>query len=98
MLALPLATAVRLSRTSPQISDVVTATSPVTPAAPVADRIRAALDPALPWVVFVWFGGALALSLRLASGWLVARPPGSAGPAAVPVPCRATAAGPAGRG
>src|SRR5881396_1888352 len=42
MLALPLATAVRLSGTSPQISDVVTATSPVTAAAPVAHRIRAA--------------------------------------------------------
>src|SRR5438477_1462345 len=66
MLALPLATAVRLSGTSPQISDVVTATSPVTPTAPVADRIRAALEPALPWAVLVWFGGVVALSLRLA--------------------------------
>src|SRR2546427_8061011 len=64
MLALPLATAVRLSGTSPQISDVVTATSPVTPAAPVADRIRAALEPALPWVVFVWFGGVVALDRK----------------------------------
>src|SRR5881628_341581 len=73
MLALPLATAVRLSGTSPQISDVVTATSPVTAAAPVADRIRAALEPALPWVVLVWFGGVVALSLRLASGWLMTR-------------------------
>src|SRR2546422_1172534 len=73
MLALPLATAVRLSGTSPQISDVVTATSPVTPTAPVADRIRAALEPALPWAVLVWFGGVVALSLRLASGWLVTR-------------------------
>src|SRR6266576_1399234 len=71
MLALPLATAVRLSGTSPQISDVVTATSLVTPTAPVADRIRAALEPALPWAVLVWFGGVVALSLRLASGWLV---------------------------
>src|SRR5437867_3298032 len=71
MLALPLATAVRLSGTSPWTRDVVTATSPVAPrpasgpgpravalapapTAPVAARIRAALEPALPWVVLVW--------------------------------------------
>src|SRR5256885_5903654 len=88
MLALPLAPAVRLSGTSPQISDVVTATSPVTPAAPVADRIRAALEPALPWVVFVWFGGVVALSLRLASGWLVTRQLGRVGTSSVPDACR----------
>src|SRR6266705_2700598 len=88
MLALPLATAVRLSGTSPQISDVVTATSPVTAAAPVADRIRAALEPALPWVVLVWFGGVVALSLRLASGWLVTRQLGRVGTSSVPAACR----------
>src|SRR5206468_5834406 len=87
MLALPLATAVRLSGTSPQISDVVTATSPVTAAAPVAARIRAVLEPALPWVVLVWFGGVVALSLRLASGWLVTRQLGRVGTAAVPDAC-----------
>src|SRR5438034_5564996 len=88
MLAFPLATAVRLSGTSPQISDVVTATSPVTPTAPVADRIRAALEPALPWVVLVWFGGVAALSLRLASGWLVTRQLGRVGTSSVPDSCR----------
>src|SRR5437899_9573998 len=88
MLALPLATAVRLSGTSPQISDVVTATSPVTPTAPVADRIRAALEPALPWAVLVWFGGVVALSLRLASGWLVTRQLGRVGTSSVPDACR----------
>src|SRR5438309_10993585 len=88
MLALPLATAVRLSGTSPQISDVVTATSPVTPTAPVADRIRAALEPALPWSVLVWFGGVVALSLRLASGWLVTRQLGRVGTSSVPDACR----------
>src|SRR2546426_1527471 len=84
MLALPAATAVRLSEMSPWTDDVVTATSTVAPgptsgpgpqaapaaptaAAPVAARIRAALEPALPWVVLVWFGGVVALSLRLAS-------------------------------
>src|SRR5438309_11015310 len=88
MLALPLATAVRLSGTSPQISDVVTATSPVTPTAPVADRIRAALEPALPWAVLVWFGGVVALSLRLASGWLATRQLGRVGTSSVPDACR----------
>src|SRR5436309_2317963 len=87
MLALPLATAVRLSGTSSQISDVVTATSPVTAAAPVADRIRAALEPALPWVVLVWFGGVVALSLRLASGWLMTRQLGRVGTSSVPDVC-----------
>src|SRR2546428_1745408 len=88
MLAPPLATAVRLSGTSPQISDVVTATSPVTPAAPVADRIRAALEPALPWVGFGGLGGVVALSLRLASGWLVTRQLGRVGTSSVPDACR----------
>src|SRR5216117_60311 len=87
MLALPLATAVRLSGTSSQISDVVTATSPVTAAAPVAHRIRAALEPALPWVVLVWFGGVVALSLRLASGWLMTRQLGRVGTSSVPDAC-----------
>src|SRR2546430_7429786 len=27
----------------------------------------------LPWIVLVWLGGVLVLSLRLASGWLAAR-------------------------
>ncbi|HXL34801.1 MAG TPA: M56 family metallopeptidase, partial [Gemmatimonadales bacterium] len=105
MLTLPLATAVRLSGTSPWTSDVVTATSPVAPgpelgpgpqavpvaptaAAPVAARIRAALEPALPWVVLVWFGGVVALSLRLASGWLVTRQLRSVGTSSVPDACR----------
>ena len=105
MLALPLASAARLSGTSPWTDDVVTATSPVapgptsgpgpqaapmgaTPAAPVAARIRAVLEPALPWVVLVWFGGVVALSLRLASGWLVTRQLGRVGTASVPDACR----------
>src|SRR5438094_9243610 len=109
MLALPLASAGRLSGTSPWTDDVVTATSPVTPgltsgpgpqaapmgatpAAPVATRIRTVLEPALPWVVLVWFGGVVALSLRLASGWLVTRQLGRVGTAAVPDACRAAVA------
>src|SRR5881398_251226 len=99
MLALPLATAVRLSGTSPQISDVVTATSTVAPgptgpgpravaAIPTPAAIRAAIEPVLPWVVLVWFGGVVALSLRLASGWLVTRQLGRVGTASVPDACR----------
>ncbi len=108
MLAIPLATAVRLSGTSPT-DDVVTATSPVapgpmsgpgsqaaplagTPAAQVAVRIRATLEPTLPWVVLVWFGGVVALSLRLASGWLVTRQLGRVGTSSVPDACRAAVA------
>jgi len=103
-LALPLTTALRLRGTSPWPSDVVTATSPVSsgpqaapaaptpPPPPVAVRIRAALEPTLPWVVLVWFGGVVALSLRLASGWLVTRQLGRVGTSSVPDACRAAVA------
>ncbi|PYO97369.1 MAG: hypothetical protein DMD60_07160 [Gemmatimonadetes bacterium] len=96
MLALPIATAVRLSGTSPWSSDVVTAAPAVAPgplsgpgprAVPAATRIRTALEPALPWVVLVWFAGVVALSLRLASGWLVARQLGRVGTSSVPDSC-----------
>jgi HEAT repeat protein/beta-lactamase regulating signal transducer with metallopeptidase domain len=36
-------------------------------------RLRAALDPALPWLVVAWLGGVLVLSGRLARGWSAAR-------------------------
>ena len=98
MLALPLATAVRLSGTSPQISDVVTATSTVAPgptgpgpravaAIPTPAAIRAAIEPVLPWVVLAWFGGVVALSLRLASGGLMTRQLGRVGTSSVPDAC-----------
>ena len=38
-----------------------------------AARWRAAFEPALPWVVALWLGGVLLLSLRLASGWRTAQ-------------------------
>jgi len=63
-----------------------------TPAAQVTVRIRAALEPTLPWVVLVWFGGVVALSLRLASGWLVTRQLGRVGTSSVPDACRAAVA------
>ncbi len=56
--------------------------------APIAGRIRASIEPALPWVVLVWLGGVVVLSLRLASGWLVTRQLGSVGTSSVPESCR----------
>src|SRR6266566_4004239 len=96
MLALPLATAVRLSGTSPQISDVVTATSAVAAgptgpgpravaAIPTPAAIRAAIEPVLPWVVLAWFGGVVALSL-LAARLRISRPVRVLGSAVVQVP------------
>src|SRR5437660_10606480 len=49
------------------------------PAAPaimmlrLAPRIRAGLEPLLPWIVLLWLTGVVPLSLRLASGWLASR-------------------------
>jgi HEAT repeat protein/beta-lactamase regulating signal transducer with metallopeptidase domain len=43
------------------------------PKAPDFDRLRVALEPALPWLVILWVGGVLVLSIRLAHGWLAAR-------------------------
>src|SRR5207249_1797260 len=63
----------------------------------VAARIRTALEPALPWVVFVWFAGVVALSLRLTSGWLVTRQLGRVGTSTVPDACREAVARLAGR-
>src|SRR5947208_2585030 len=103
MLALPAATAVRLSEMSPWTSDVVTATSAVAPGptgpgpqavatTPTPAAIRAAIEPILPWVVLAWFGGVVALSLRFASGWLVTRQLGRVGTSSVPEACRAAVA------
>jgi beta-lactamase regulating signal transducer with metallopeptidase domain/HEAT repeat protein len=61
--------------------------APAILATPVAASIRGALEPALPWVVLVWFGGVVALSLRLASGWLLTRQLGSVGTSSVPDSC-----------
>ena len=52
-----------------------------------AERIRASLEPTLPWVVILWFGGVVMLSLRLASGWLVTRRMRSVGTDSVPDAC-----------
>jgi HEAT repeat protein/beta-lactamase regulating signal transducer with metallopeptidase domain len=47
-------------------------TTPAT--ATAADRsVTQLLEPALPWLVVIWAIGVLALSLRLANGWLMTR-------------------------
>jgi len=61
--------------------------APVFPAAPFAARISAALDPAMPWFVLLWFGGVLVMSLRLASGWLAVRRLWTTGTHPVPEGC-----------
>ena len=61
--------------------------APVSPAAPFAARISAALDPAMPWFVLLWFGGVLVMSLRLASGWLAVRRLRTTGTHPVPEGC-----------
>jgi beta-lactamase regulating signal transducer with metallopeptidase domain len=106
MLALPLATAVRLTHQAPWtwVYETAPAVTPAsTPAvggatpAPgsavttgaqsVGERIRASLEPMLPWLVLVWLGGVVALSLRLASGWLLTRRMRSVGTSPVPEAC-----------
>jgi beta-lactamase regulating signal transducer with metallopeptidase domain/HEAT repeat protein len=62
--------------------------APPPPAAPpLAVRVHAALEPALPWLVALWLGGVLALSLRLVSGWLTARRLGTVGTRPAPEAC-----------
>ena len=49
---------------------------PVGPAGTVGTRfssLREGLDPMLPWLVTLWVGGVLLLSVRLTHGWLGAR-------------------------
>lgn len=36
-------------------------------------EVKSLLDPALPWLVVLWVGGVLMLSVRLAHGWIAAR-------------------------
>jgi len=43
-------------------------------------------------VVLAWLGGVVALSLRLASGWLVTQQLGRVGTSSVPEACRAAVA------
>src|SRR5436190_9418936 len=49
--------------------------------------IRARLELLLPWIVVLWLTGVVALSLRLASGWLAARRLRALGIRPAPEPC-----------
>src|SRR2546422_2461571 len=83
MLALPVATGLRLYGAAPLL---VRVESPA--AALAAVRLRTIIEPTLPWIALVWLGGVLVLSLRLASGWLVARRLGRTATHSVPEACR----------
>ena len=47
--------------------------TPATTVAPAGRSVAQLLEPALPWLVVIWAIGVLALSLRLANGWLMTR-------------------------
>jgi beta-lactamase regulating signal transducer with metallopeptidase domain len=55
--------------------------------AAVVARLRAGLEPTLPWVVGLWLCGVLVLSLRLTSGWLTAQQLESLGTRPAPPAC-----------
>lgn len=78
MLALPVATALRLYGAS----------DGVIPSAPafmtLTVQVRSGIEPTLPWLVAVWLAGVLMLSAQLASGWLTTRRLATAGTRAVP--------------
>ncbi|HEY6156989.1 MAG TPA: M56 family metallopeptidase, partial [Gemmatimonadales bacterium] len=68
-------------------------TAPATPSAErpgpsLATRVRADLEPALPWIVIAWLAGVVILSIRLVSGWLVTRRLSTEGTRPVPQACR----------
>src|SRR6266571_8800410 len=68
-------------------------TEPATPSAErpgpsLATRVRADLEPALPWIVVAWLAGVVILSIRLVSGWLVTRRLSTVGTRPVPQACR----------
>ena len=76
MVAAPATTALLLQRqTTAQalapLSVVVETAAPTAPAvAPLAQRVKAALDPALPWLLAGWAAGVLLLSTRFLGSWV----------------------------
>ncbi|MBK7292266.1 MAG: M48 family metalloprotease [Holophagaceae bacterium] len=53
------------------LSVVVETAAPTAPAvAPLAQRVKAALDPALPWLLAGWAAGVLLLSTRFLGSWV----------------------------
>ena len=76
MVAAPATTALVLQhQTTAQalapLSVVVETAAPTAPAAaPLAQRVKAALDPALPWLLAGWAAGVLLLSTRFLGSWV----------------------------
>ncbi|HXL10859.1 MAG TPA: M56 family metallopeptidase, partial [Gemmatimonadales bacterium] len=72
---------------SPQATHRYGSAAPAIAVLRLVPRIRARLEPLLPWIVVLWLTGVVALSLRLASGWLAARRLRALGTRPAPEPC-----------
>ena len=72
---------------SPQAARRYGSAAPAIAVLRLVPRIRARLEPLLPWIVVLWLSGVVALSLRLASGWLAARRLRALGTRPAPEPC-----------
>jgi len=75
MVAAPTVTALLLQRQAPaaalaQLSVAVEAAIPSSAPVPLAQRVKAALDPALPWLLAGWAVGVLLLSTRFLGSWV----------------------------
>lgn len=77
MLALPVATALRLYGAS---DGVISPRTFMT----LTSRIRSGVEPTLPWIVGLWLVGVLVLSAQLASGWRTTRRLATTGTRVVP--------------
>ena len=96
MLVVPIATGLRLFRSSVDLASAPSALTTAAPGTPVSvaanlpaprqgdepaaarrtaseSQLRGALEPILPWLVVLWVIGVVALSVRLAHGWMTAR-------------------------
>ena len=75
MAVAPVATFLLLQRQAPALAEslrltVATAAGPTVADAPLALRVKAALDPALPWLLGTWALGVLLLSTRFLGSWI----------------------------
>ncbi|MDP1833101.1 MAG: M56 family metallopeptidase, partial [Geothrix sp.] len=74
MVAAPVATFLTLQPRAPALAGTVAldlaAASPAAIAAPLAQRVKATLDPSLPWLLAGWAAGVLLLSSRFLGGWI----------------------------
>src|SRR5207253_1411723 len=72
---------------SPQATHRYGSAAPAIAVLRLVPPIRARLELLLPWIVVLWLTGVVALSLRLASGWLAARRLRALGIRPAPEPC-----------